>query len=135
AILDLDEDGRVRSEATPWQPLSSDHVEIFAISSKTGYEAFTAFLFDLGGWPLAGAMLESGPTGAALLPSLKDPSARRAFAFMAAMQPLRGLSRGRPGMQGWLQVGLAHVVEDRHGGKSPRSAATLPPGTEAPKDW
>ena len=95
AVLDLDEDGRARTEAGPWQPLASDQVEIFAISNKTGYEAFTAFLFDRDAWPLAGAMLESGPTAAALMPALKEPSARRQFAFMSAMQLLRGLSRAR----------------------------------------
>jgi hypothetical protein len=53
------------------------------------------------------------------------------------MQLLRRLSREDPGLQGWLQVGLAHFFEDRVAGWVPRPVpgATLPPELEAPKDW
>jgi hypothetical protein len=135
ALLLLDEDGRVRRQAGSWEPVPSEHVELIAISDKTGYDDFIAFRFERDAWPLAGVALDSGPTGAVLLPSLKEPAARRTFAFSAAMQLLRGLSRGEGGLQGWLQVGLAHAIEDRHAGKTPRSGATLPPGSEVPKDW
>lgn len=135
-LLALDEGGRVRPEAGPYSPLASDHVELFAFGQKAGYEAFAGFLFEKDAWPVAGALLDWGPTGAVLMPVLKEPAARRQFAFMAAMQLLRGLSRAGAGMQGWLQVGLAHAIEDRHAGKAPRPpGATLPPAAEAPKDW
>jgi hypothetical protein len=134
--LGLDDGGRVRPESGPNQPLASDHAEIFVFGSKAGYEAFTAFLFDRDVWPLAGATLDSGPTSALLLTGLKDPAGRRQLAFSASMQLLRGLSRAGTGLQGWLQVGIAHAMEDRHAGKAPRPpGATLPPGSEAPKDW
>jgi hypothetical protein len=135
-LLDLDAGGRVKPESRPDRPLASSQVEVFVFSRKAGFDAFTAFLFARDVWPLGGAMLESGPTSAILMPSIKDPSARRQFAFSVSMQLLRGLSRAGSGLQGWVQVGLAHVLEDRHAGRSPRvPAATLPPGSETPPDW
>jgi hypothetical protein len=135
-LLALDEGGRVRPEAGPYSPLASDHVELFAFGQKGGYEAFTAFLFEKDVWPLGGVLFDWGPTGAVLTPNLKEPAARRQFAFMSAMQLLRGLSRAGAGLQGWLQVGLSHAIEDRHAAKGPRPpGATLPPSAEAPKDW
>lgn len=135
-ILALDDRGRVRPESSPTQVVASGHVELFVFSKKTAYDTFTSFLFDRGVWPLGGAMLDSGPTSAMVLPSLKDPAARRQIAFTSAMLLARGLSRAAGGLQGWLQVGLAHVIEDRHSGNATRAAgATLPPGSEIPKDW
>lgn len=136
-LLALDAEGRIKPEAGPYQPLASDHVEVFVFGSKAGYDAFTTFLFDRDVWPLAGTLLDSGPTSAVLLPSLKDPSARRQFTFTASMQLLRALSRAGSGLQGWIQVGLSHALEDRHSAKAGRTppGATLPPGADAPKDW
>ena len=71
-----------------------------------------------------------------LMPSAKDPTAARQFTLMAAMQLLRRLSRADPGLQGWLQLGLAHCFEYRCAGGAARTspAATLPPDAESPGD-
>jgi hypothetical protein len=136
AVLALDADGRVKPQPGH-APLASDHVEVFVFGAKPAYESFTAFLFEREAWPAGGAMFDWGPTSAILVPSLKDPAARRQLAFTTSMQLLRGLSRAGAGLQGWLRVGISHVMEDRHAAKGPRAApdATLPPGSEAPKDW
>jgi hypothetical protein len=135
--LELSEDGRIGREGGPYQPTPSSHVEVFVFSDKKAYDDFAGFWFEPGVWPLAGVVLDSGPTSAALLPSLKDPAARRQLMYSTSMQLLRGLSRTPPGIQGWLQVGLAHYFEERHSGKGQRTApgATLPPDAEVPKDW
>jgi hypothetical protein len=136
-ILELDPDGRVRTESGPYQPLSSSHVEVFVFSKPAGYEVFTSFLFEKSVNPLVGAMLESGPTSAMVMPSLKEPGARCQFIFTTTLQLLAGLSRGGTGLQPWIRCGLARVLEDRHAPASVRSPAIAPalPGVKPSNDW
>ena len=134
-VLDLDAAGLVKREAGPGQPIASSHVDVCVFSKQAGYDAFVEFRYDKRSWPLEGAMFDQVPTGAMLMPSAKDAAAARQFTFMAAMQLLRRLSRADPGLQGWLQLGLAHFFEDRCAGRAARASpgATLPPGAEAPE--
>jgi hypothetical protein len=136
-VLDLDGSALVKREAGPGQPVSASHVDVCVLSKPSAYDAFVAFRFAPGSWPLEGAVFDRVPTGAALVPNLKDAAAARQFAFTSAMQLLRKLARDDPGLQPWLQVGLAHAFEERafNAGPRPWPSGTIPPELEEPKDW
>jgi hypothetical protein len=118
-------------------PISASHVDVCVFSKEAAYEAFVDFRYPRGAWPLDGAMFDQVPTGAMLMTSPKDPATPRRFAFTSAMQLARKLSRDEPGLQGWLQVGIAHLFEERAAAGFPKPSAgfTFPPGQDSPGDW
>jgi hypothetical protein len=136
-LLELDHEGRVRSESPTSRPLASSHVEVFVFSKPDGFETFTTFLFDRDVNPLVGTTRDGLPTSAMLVTGLKEPGARCRFVFTSALQLLAALSRAGSGLPGWIRVGLARQIEDRQAPKSVRSPfiIPLPGGAQAPADW
>lgn len=134
-VLELEQSGLVKRVPGSTVPIAASHVDVCVFSKQSAYDAFVDFRFPRGSWPLEGAMFDQVPTSAMLMPSLKEPGASRQFTFTSALQLARKLSRDEPGLQGWLQIGLAHFFEERGPGGRMVDGPTLPPDLEAPKDW
>jgi hypothetical protein len=135
-VLELEPSGLLKRVPGATVPIAASHVDVFVFSKQAAYDAFVEFRYPRGSWPLEGAVFDQVPTGAMLMPSLKEPGASRQFTYTSAVQLARKLSRDEPGLQGWLQIGLGHFFEERGpGGARMADGPTLPPELEAPKDW
>ncbi len=110
-------------------------IEMFLFSRKEAHDAFVQRAFQPGTFPLSGALLPSGATGAVHLERGLSPQAwMRRVTFSTARQYARSWTRFRSTVPPFIEVGLAHYFELRPGSAHFDEAGTFPPDLKPPED-
>lgn len=136
-LLGLGRDGRLPRRGSGYSPLPHPRIELFLFSTESGHDAFSNHILAPKTWPLAGAVLESGPIAVIRLSDASEEQLLRRFTFSATLKLLERHRRMEGGLPAWLKVGIAHYMEHRltrMTRKTRDDAATLPPGDDAPRD-